>query len=316
MPSDNSNLNYSLPQRKINDGSYVYINWFYDYTTSENKYYFMNSSGNKIERLNRGIHGGEVIDSSDDESNVLALIYKDEDKIKFTYIDVNTKDVFKEKIIKKDGYFSDCWIDATGTIWFIEIQTKEENKEYAYFGYYNYKIDELKKNCFEFEQNTGKYIKDEFGGTWENNFSYSITYSDEQFLIIEKKEYGKDNKTLNKYSYLIMNKKNNEDYLYDEIYFENKLIEKVYEYKNEYYLFSETDDYSNREIYKLNQEKNGVEFLHENTENLYRMNFRDEKVFFINVNEEDTRIAYYDVFNNEFKEMEGFVLDDVLKSVE
>lgn len=304
VPSDNSNLNYSLPQRKTNDGSYVYINWFYDYTTSENKYYFMNSSGNKIERLNCGIHGGEVINSSDDESNVLALIYKDEDKIKFTYIDVNTKDVFKEKIIKKDGYFSDCWIDATGTIWFVEIQTKEENKEYAYFGYYNYKNDELKKNCFE------------FGGTWENNYSYSITYSDEQFLIIEKKEYGKDYKTLNKYSYLIMNKKNNEDYLYDEIYFENKSIEKVYEYKNEYYLFSETDDYSNREIYKLNQEKNGVEFLHENTENLYRMNFRDEKVFFINVNEEDTRIAYYDVLNNEFKEMEGFVLDDVLKSVE
>ena len=113
-----------------------------------------------------------------------------------------------------------------------------------------------------------------------------------------------------------MNKKNNEDYLYDEIYFENKSIEKVYEYKNEYYLFSETDDYSNREIYKLNQEKNGVEFLHENTENLYRMHFREEKVFFINVNEEDTRIAYYDVLNNEFKEMEGFVLDDVLKSVE
>lgn len=304
VPSDNSNLNYSLPQRKTNDGSYVYINWFYDYTTSENKYYFMNSSGNKIERLNRGIHGGDVINSSDDESNVLALIYKDEDKIKFTYIDVNTKDVFKEKIIKKDGYFSDCWIDATGTIWFVEIQTKEENKEYAYFGYYNYKNDELKKNCFE------------FGGTWENNYSYSITYSDEQFLIIEKKEYGKDYKNLNKYSYLIMNKKNNEDYLYDEIYFENKSIEKVYEYKNEYYLFSETDDYSNREIYKLNQEKNGVEFLHENTENLYRMNFRDEKVFFINVNEEDTRIAYYDVLNNEFKEMEGFVLDDVLKSVE
>lgn len=324
VPSDNSNLNYSLPQRKTNDGNLVYINGFYDYTTSENKYYFMNSSGNKIERLNRGIHldedfsdyGGEVINSSDDESNVLALIFKDEDKIKFTYIDVNTKDVFKEKIIKKDGYFSDCWIDATGTIWFIEIKTKEENKEYAYFGYYNYKNDELKKNCFEFEQNTGKYIKDEFGGTWENNFSYSITYSDEQFLIIEKKEYGKDYKTLNKYSYLIMNKKNNEDYLYDEIYFENKSIEKVYEYKNEYYLFSETDDYSNREIYKLNQEKNGVEFLHENTENLYRMNFRDEKVFFINVNEEDTRIAYYDVLNNEFKEMEGFVLDDVLKSVE
>lgn len=304
VPSDNSNLNYSLPQRKTNDGSYVYINWFYDYTTSENKYYFMNSSGNKIERLNRGIHGGDVINSSDDESNVLALIYKDEDKIKFTYIDVNTKDVFKEKIIKKDGYLSDCWIDATGTIWFVEIQTKEENKEYAYFGYYNYKNDELKKNCFE------------FGGTWENNYSYSITYSDEQFLIIEKKEYGKDYKTLNKYSYLIMNKQNNEDYLYDEIYFENKSIEKVYEYKNEYYLFSETDDYSNREIYKLNQEKNGVEFLHENTENLYRMNFRDEKVFFINVNEEDTRIAYYDVLNNEFKEMEGFVLDDVLKSVE
>ena len=304
VPSDNSNLNYSLPQRKTNDGSYVYINWFYDYTTSENKYYFMNSSGNKIERLNRGIHGGEVINSSDEESNVLALIYKDEDKIKFTYIDVNTKDVFKEKIIKKDGYFSDCWIDATGTIWFIEIQTKEENKEYAYFGYYNYKNDELKKNCFE------------FGGTWENNYSYSITYSDEQYLIIEKKEYGKDYKTLNKYSYLIMNKQNNEDYLYDEIYFENKSIEKVYEYKNEYYLFSETDDYSNREIYKLNQEKNGVEFLHENTENLYRMNFRDEKVFFINVNEDDTRITYYDVLNNEFKEMEGFVLDDVLKSVE
>lgn len=304
VPSDNSNLNYFLLQRKTNDGSYVYINWFSDYTTSEDKYYFMNSSGNKIERLNRGIHGGEVINSSDDESNVLALIYKDEDKIKFTYIDVNTKDVFKEKIIKKDGYFSDCWIDATGTIWFIEIQTKEENKEYAYFGYYNYKNDELKKNCFE------------FGGTWENNYSYSITYSDEQFLIIEKKEYGKDYKTLNKYSYLIMNKKNNESYLYDEIYFENKSIEKVYEYKNEYYLFSETDDYSNREIYKLNQEKNGVEFLHENTENLYRMNFRDEKVFFINVNEEDTRIAYYDVLNNEFKEMEGFVLDDVLKSVE
>ncbi|MBQ8777498.1 MAG: hypothetical protein IJZ71_08455 [Treponema sp.] len=312
VPSDNSNLNYSLPQRKTNDGSCVYINWFYDYTTSENKYYFMNSSGNKIERLNRGIHldedfsdyGGDEINSSDDESNVLALIYKDEDKIKFTYIDVNTKDVFKEKIIKKDGYFSDCWIDATGTIWFVEIQTKEENKEYAYFGYYNYKNDELKKNCFE------------FGGTWENNYSYSITYSDEQFLIIEKKEYGKDYKILNKYSYLIMNKKNNEDYLYDEIYFENKSIEKVYEYKNEYYLFSETDDYSNREIYKLNQEKNGVEFLHENTENLYRMNFREEKVFFINVNEEDTRIAYYDVLNNEFKEMEGFVLDDVLKSVE
>lgn len=304
VPSDNSILNYSLPQRKTNDGSYVYINWFYDYTTSENKYYFMNSSGNKIERLNRGIHGGEVINSSDDESNVLALVYKDEDKIKFTYIDVNTKDVFKEKIIKKDGYLSDCWIDATGTIWFVEIQTKEENKEYAYFGYYNYKNDELKKNCFE------------FGGTWENNYSYSITYSDEQFLIIEKKEYGKDYKTLNKYSYLIMNKQNNEDYLYDEIYFENKSIEKVYEYNNEYYLFSETDDYSNREIYKLNQEKNGVEFLHENTENLYRMNFRDEKVFFINVNEEDTRIAYYDVLNNEFKEMEGFVLDDVLKSVE
>ena len=102
VPSDNSNLNYSLPQRKTNDGSYVYINWFYDYTTSENKYYFMNSSGNKIERLNRGIHGGDVINSSDDESNVLALIYKDEDKIKFTYIDVNTKDVFKEKIIKKE----------------------------------------------------------------------------------------------------------------------------------------------------------------------------------------------------------------------
>lgn len=304
VPSDNSNLNYSLPQRKTNDGSYVYINWFYDYTTSENKYYFMNSSGNKIERLNRGIHGGDVINSSDDESNVLALIYKDEDKIKFTYIDVNTKDVFKEKIIKKDGYLSDCWIDATGIIWFIEIQTKEENKEYAYFGYYNYKNDELKKNCFE------------FGGTWENNYSYSITYSDEQFLIIEKKEYGKDYKTLNKYSYLIMNKQNNEDYLYDEIYFENKSIEKVYEYKNEYYLFSETDDYSNREIYKLNQEKNGVEFLHENTENLYRMNFRDEKVFFINVNEDDTRITYYDVLNNEFKEMKGFVLDDVLKSVE
>ena len=97
---------------------------------------------------------------------------------------------------------------------------------------------------------------------------------------------------------------------------ENKLIEKVYEYKNEYYLFSETDDYSNREIYKLNQEKNGVEFLHENNENLYRMNFRDEKVFFINVNEEDTRIAYYDVLNNEFKKVKGFVLDDVLKSVE
>ena len=284
VPSDNSNLNYSLPQRKTNDGSYVYVNWFYDY-----------------------------------ESNVLALIYliyKDEDKIKFTYIDVNTKDVFKEKIIKKDGYLSDCWIDATGSIWFVEIQTKEENKEYAYFGYYNYKTDELKKNCFEFEQNTGKYIKDEFGGTWENNFSYSITYSDEQFLIIEKKEYGKDNKTLNKYSYLIMNKQNNEDYLYDEIFFENKSIEKVYEYKNEYYLFSETDDYSNREIYKLNQEKNGVEFLHENNENLYRMHFREEKVFFINVNEDDTRITYYDVLNNEFKEMKGFVLDDVLKSVE
>lgn len=310
---------------KNNKGESVFFEVFEDYRSNSYKLFFLDSSMSEVVKKEISKVGEDfemstifsIVNSSSENNNFIVLSdvvgggYFDlKNENRFTIIDASTKEIVNQKYIKTEYIMDDMMCDSSGTIWFSYIGKETETESLKCFGYYNYITDELNKNCFEL---TIQNIRDEEIGTINSCNEYNIKYSDENILIIEKKDIVDIG--INKYTILVIEKNNNPSYELKEISLENYSIKNCHKYNNEYYFFAyNNDNVIMNKVFKMNSDGETKEL---SLINCYYENYycNQNRIYLINEDEGNFSISYYDILLNEFVESGNFDVNDFLVSI-
>lgn len=318
VPGDNSSgyVGRTLDMRKTKNGDYVYLSYYSDYRDEKVKLYFLNSSKNKVDKIEieetedyKRYYAFSLLFSTYKDDNLFVFMDKDsESEYRLIFVEADTQKEIKKKLITSKNYLEDFCVDSTGSVWFNTI---DYENEFVCFGYYNYKTDELNQNYLELDIQDDCY--------------YNLLYSDEKVLIIEKEDLS-DGINNYIYSYIVVRKQDNPNFLYKEFCLENYNVKSVWKYNDEYFLVTNNENYeeiSTDRIYKLNQNLEEIEEIKEVATYLnYYNELKDDKIIFFDEytdyekEKKGIEFFYYDIAKKTFKDGKKFLIKEILDLVE